>query len=498
MLRAPVYIKTQASRPSWPTLCLPTKVGKSMPWFRLFFSVIAAVLGISLLLVPPDLLPYVAGSGVLLIVALLSLARPILLLPLIILSSAAGEGLREFQRLGFGESEVTLSGFRWGIIGLLTAFVILANIRRVPLPWQFLSFGVFCFWVAFRWVTASFDILGLKEILFYTLPPFIGLYAIFAALRGGERVINRTETILLVSGLIPLLLYAVYIPLGLTPYTEVGPKGLTNPRPIALYLLVVLSLSLAVWRYGRTPAWSRRGFWLTVIAIVTIFFTLSRTASVAALLLMAISQMNPRRLWSAVPRSAIGAVLAAIILVTVPVYRERSFFNTGGSLSERIEYFNTSGRRVIWPATFDHAMEKPVLGWGPGTSKVLLANLFFRERAEVLPPHNEYLRVFHDTGGVGLFLMLLAWGGLVLAHWRNWKLAHITGDLFRARWNQAAFLGLVMILVTAVTDNTLNYAQTCGPVFILVGFAHYSNRRSTNGNRKVLSASVRENTHDKI
>lgn len=462
-----------------------------MRWVVGLFMAAALLLGFGVLLLPPDYYPYLVGGAVFVIVAFLSLARPILLLYFIILSSIAAEGIRSFETLGVGQSEVSLSGVRWAFLGAVTAFAILANIRKISLPWPFVGLAVFCFWVSFRWATTAHNTLGLKEVGIYGLPIFIGLYAVVAAFQGGESLINRTESFYLFTILIPLVLYAIYIPLGLTPWTEAGPKGFTNPRVIADYLLVVLAASLAMWRHGRNSLWSRRGLVLSLIAVGTILFTLSRTAAVAALIIIGLSRVNPRRLWTVAPRALLGVILGVGLLVAGPVYRQRSFFRTGGSLSQDIAYFNTSGRKTLWPFVLKNAMQKPVLGWGPGSAKTLLAQVY-RPGAEVFQPHNEYLGVFHDTGLVGLILMLFAWGWLVLLLWRNWAQAQLAGDTFRARWNLAAFLGLAAVLLTAVADNTLHYPEVFGPAFILVAFAHYANQRSSaRGGRPGLAPGVR-------
>jgi O-antigen ligase len=145
----------------------------------------------------------------------------------------------------------------------------------------------------------------------------------------------------------------------------------------------------------------------------------------------------------------------------------------------------------MWPATFNHALENPIFGWGLGSARLLVAGVLPRKEAEQYHPHNEYLQVFHDMGVVGVILLLLAWILLLTQHWRGWKAAHLAANYLQAKWHMASTLSIGMVLITSVTDNTLHYTFVVGPVFMLVALAsHYSGNLETHGYVEVARKST--------
>ena len=50
------------------------------------------------------------------------------------------------------------------------------------------------------------------------------------------------------------------------------------------------------------------------------------------------------------------------------------------SLGESYMMFNTMGRDVLWPIIYEHAMQRPLVGWGPGRARMRLADNDIRDR----------------------------------------------------------------------------------------------------------------------
>jgi O-antigen ligase len=454
----------------------------------LFSLVFAALLGGVLAAVPPQLLPFLIGGCVLAVMSLLSLLKPIFLLYFVILTSAFGGLFRIFGALPVGGTSMTVSGFRWVIIAGIALFVVLANARRVKLPRAFYPFIVFVLWVALRWLTGPLDVLGATDVLFFGLPLVIAVYALFVLSSEGARTTQRIQSVVLYSAFLPPLLYTILIPLGLVSLTEGGPQGVLGPRSVALYLLVVLSLSLAHWRYSDNRTSRKQGILISLLAAATIFLTLSRIASLVVLFLFSLSRINPRRLWNLAIAGAVALMLGALLLLSVPAFEKRTFFRTDVELRERIRYFSTAGRNVMWPATFSHALENPLIGWGPGSARRVVARVLTSKDVEGYHPHNEYLHVFHDMGAIGLVLLLAAWIPLSIRHWRDWRSADLSGNRLQAKWSMAASLAIASVLITSVTDNTLHYVHILGPVFIIVAVAqHWSSvRHETNADARPM------------
>ena len=436
---------------------------------------LGAMMGGLSAIISAKFLPYLIGACVLSGVAFLSFIKPVLLIYFVILTSASAGLLHNVGSLGLGSASLTVSGLRWVFVAGIALPVVVVNIRRIKPPRHFIPFLVFAFWAAARWASTIPNTIGLKDILFYSLPPLIGLYTLFTLSLYGRKLVGRIQKALLYSVFVPMFLYATFVPLGLVYLTERGPKGLIGPRPVATYLLVILSLSLASWRYATSKTHRHRVAFVSLLALGIIVFTLSRIAAVMALFLFATFKLNPLRPRQFLLRGFVAAVLSVSLLLGVPSFRARLFHGIPSSLTEALERLNTSGRNVMWPTTFNHALEKPILGWGPGSARPLVAEALFGKEVEVYHPHNEYLQVFHDTGIIGLTLLLLAWLPLLVRYWKRWRFAHLSRDVIRAKWNMAATLAVLLVLIDAIVNNTLHYAFIIAPVFLVLGCADFLN-----------------------
>jgi O-antigen ligase len=94
----------------------------------------------------------------------------------------------------------------------------------------------------------------------------------------------------------------------------------------------------------------------------------------------------------------------------------------------------------------------------------------FLDSDDVRHPHNDYLRLWHDLGAVGLGLAagaLLLW---LAALFRGWRRAARAGHPAQAV-QLAAFLVLLELLLAMITDNVLIYPFFMGAAGILVGTA---------------------------
>lgn len=108
---------------------------------------------------------------------------------------------------------------------------------------------------------------------------------------------------------------------------------------------------------------------------------------------------------------------------------------------------NTSGRYVIWELTIKSWEESPWFGNGPGSSQVMLSKYF---DGQIAHPHNEYLRLLHDTGIVGLALWLAGIVAILMAAVRRNRAATRADEKVA---HTAAILSVVTIMLASLTDN---------------------------------------------
>jgi O-antigen ligase len=169
----------------------------------------------------------------------------------------------------------------------------------------------------------------------------------------------------------------------------------------------------------------------------------------------------------------LAILVALLMLIAIPSFRQRSFHEPDADLAAKVQSLNLYGRDQFWPITLESALKKPLLGWGPGSARVLVAGAFPWKGTSEYHPHNEYLQAFHDVGIIGLMLLVFAWIPLLVRNRKNWANAHGSGDLLRSKWNMAATLAVVVILITSITDNTMHYAFVTVPALIITSVAYY-------------------------
>jgi O-antigen ligase len=200
---------------------------------------------------------------------------------------------------------------------------------------------------------------------------------------------------------------------------------------------------------------------------MAIGLSLSRTATAIGLLYMGIAVLlqfrkSARSLVIRAP--AIGAATAIVLLVlaTATPMADRMF--TGDtSMAVGGVVVNASGRSRIWAEVEDSAMNAPIVGQGVGSSIIAASRI-----PGVAHPHNDYLRVWHDHGLVGLGLWGLAFVAMFVALLRNLLRSERRHDP-SATTHLTALLALTGLLIACITDNAIIYPFVMTPVGVLVG-----------------------------
>jgi O-antigen ligase len=241
-----------------------------------------------------------------------------------------------------------------------------------------------------------------------------------------------------------------------------GSSVLISARPFAIYGLVSLSWLLASWRYRAQSHALLHAIGLTVL----IAFSFSRTATAIALILFPLSQFSPNQ-----PKSwlKVGVWISLISLIAylcfnyVEPIRAR-FTDTGDNGQIGGVKVNTSGRERIWEGVIESASEAPILGKGPGSVGAAVS----KQTTATSHPHNDYLRLWHDFGWVGLGFWLGSYALLLVQIGRNWLWAS-ANDPVTAHVHQATLMSMIAVLLIMLTDNILVYHFVMASVGILIG-----------------------------
>jgi O-antigen ligase len=329
---------------------------------------------------------------------------------------------------------------------------------------------------SYRWfiIFAMWSLLGiffapgistaLKESSLYWIPI---LCAILVRLIVDQRPQSRKilEKFLVWINIVPLVTMFAGLYFGFIQLTELGFEGLFYARQLTLYLLVPLSITLGWWRLGETR---KERFWGLIwsgIFLTVVLIGLSRTVTIIATLMVLLRFFPPKRIGHWVFIFSAGLLFFAVLL-QVPQFRAR-FFYIGSDINQQIDWsrINTNGRSFLWPRVFEDTLDSPIIGKGTGSSRIFVASISSLDH-----PHNDYLRIFHDGGLIGLLFFLIAWGGRMYSDWVNWvRLERSTPSI--AKYKMASFLGALSAALSFTTDNTITFSFVLIPLFTIIALS---------------------------
>jgi O-antigen ligase len=277
----------------------------------------------------------------------------------------------------------------------------------------------------FAWAAASLIWSTDRPVSFDKLPRLAALFAGGMLVLGAAKAMDDGERgvfgRLLVTGVVAALVLLLVEWLGDGPvrrlagqtYESNAARGISYNRGVTALALAVWPAAMLVWRRGRLWA-------LGLLALTLAVFTVQSSGSAIVGLLIGMTAFGlatraPRRgPWlvaaAAVVYIAVSPFLHAWLLTPALVPAD------GTTLQKQHPNFPRSAyhRYLIWNFAAEKALERPILGWGFRTSRVLPGGkvmLDTSEQALPLHPHNGVLQVWLELGGAGAVLL----AGLCLA-----------------------------------------------------------------------------------
>jgi O-antigen ligase len=317
-----------------------------------------------------------------------------------------------------------------------------------------LPYGPWGLWFGFVWLSLLWSEgsgRNLQEALQITMPLLVGTAA--SMFITSETQLRTLLRVVCLTAL-PLAATLMWLQLG---WADDATNGTSRVLALTTALIGCVFISGSPRsRLGPILGWA---VCLTIIAVSG-----SRTATAALLAVPALHPLHRNLL----RRGAIIAttVALAVMLFYTPLFQERFFDSEYGSLDRVLNgNFIDSGRFAAWPPILDEAWQHPVFGAGVGSAHDFVPTVW----PEVVQVHNDYLRIGFEQGLVGLVIFLS-----VMA----WQLRDLTRQIGRSdgyakRAFAASFLGLLIFLLTSVTDNTLAYnLWYVNPLFAVMGAAY--------------------------
>jgi O-antigen ligase len=256
---------------------------------------------------------------------------------------------------------------------------------------------------------------------------------------------------------------AFWICMGLYALTLAGVHirgdDLVGYRAAALYFLIPLAHFLGRWRAGEK--WPM----LVCLGILGLMFmSMSRMALVAGTLMvpLAVLVRGDRKalLQTVVVGAVFGGALAAGIMFYQPMYDR--FFKEDASLQVGGVAINATGRTVVWERIWNSYLNHPIFGQGAGSTGPFI-NIEGMDH-----PHNDYLRILHDYGLVGLALLL---AGFTAIGFRMLQGALRTKQAGRIAQpiHVAAICALFGVCCAMISDNPVSYIYVMAPLGVLLG-----------------------------
>lgn len=326
--------------------------------------------------------------------------------------------------------------------------------RRIPPAVR--PFLVFLAWIALSFIWFRPTVLGMQNFL--VLVAFAGILLV------SENMMSRApqlpqwlpRTLMAATGL-ACVLYAIFMLLD-----GLGSNLVFHARTFATFVLIGTSWLLAGWRYG-----SKRDLIWALIIVFLIILSLSRMALATAVLLFPLAWVGGLRRREWLRLGFVGILISAIVYVAVvnfaPLRNRFALDADASSITEEEAAEYTSGRFTYWVVTYTSGLESPWIGHGAGSSATLISSLY-----PVDSPLDEYLRIFHDYGLVGLVFFLYALWKLLRASWRKWSETKRRKDP-QARFHLAAFLAAVGVFFPMLTENSFMYLFMMAPLAVLFG-----------------------------
>lgn len=304
----------------------------------------------------------------------------------------------------------------WGVLyrpwprGRLRALLL-----APPGPWVLLFLG---------WLLLSAARSAVPEFTFYEVMRHVGGALLFFAVAGGlsPRWLGRLVSVLTIAAATAVL-QAVQLAGAANLERPFG--AFRDPQVLGGVLCLLLPVALAACRY-QVHVWRRTAAVMaTVLIVVCLLATRSRSAWLGGL--AGVGTLAALTLWrswragelSVDPRQLVVPLVTAAVCagMFLGVARQRALLSARAATFGQLPQDGTlHWRLALWRAAARMTVERPVLGWAPGTFPVHQARYTPGSRTEreirllggdmSESAHNTFLQLAAETGLVGLLLFL--------------------------------------------------------------------------------------------
>ena len=365
---------------------------------------------------------------------------------------AAGLATAErYDILGFN-----YTGLMWMILLVVVAFLVLLEKTRPGETPIYFPLKPWLAWCAFLTLSLGWceplEARNVQDALQLVMPVLVGVAAALFV-----RSEEQLERLLRIFGPTVFLLILCPVVTRLGGFAAMGLK----PTNRSLGLTAALAGCVFMAWFPKRVAGPLFGWG---VCLLLTFVTGSRMATITLLFIPVLHPLYATPLWRIV--MILGIAGLGLVLFYSPTFQERFFHEGSGTLTDVVEGdFLSFGRFESWPDIWDEAWRRPWLGAGVGSAYNFVPTVW----ENMHHVHNDYLRVGFELGltGLALFLCVLAWQ-LYDLRTKIRQSEGVVRTAFAASW-----LGLLVFLISALTDNPLGYnLWYTNPLFAVMGAAY--------------------------
>jgi putative inorganic carbon (HCO3(-)) transporter len=236
-----------------------------------------------------------------------------------------------------------------------------------------------------------------------------------------------------------------------------------DPNDFAYMMAAVVPVAIFLAREDR----SRRLLWslATLLLFGAILATLSRGALIGLLALL---------LWAVLTRrigfaGTLSLVVSSLVLIGLALTLWSSVINERLEEKNRIGAANVESRAAFWSAAERMAMDKPLLGVGPGNFSLEAKNYVRNSPIELEDPlvHNSYLEILAESGPFALLLFL----GMLAAAWIAATQAERTARVHEDRQTRGLASAIKGMLLISLISGTFLSEQVAPPFWVASALA---------------------------
>lgn len=348
-----------------------------------------------------------------------------------------GAALVHFLNFDLGSFRV--SGWLW-VLYLLVAVVLIQAERSFNVnSWGHFPVKAWMPWLCFLWLSLvwcdGLSQRNVQDAVQITMPIVIGLMAGMVARR---REHLQHYLMAAFAAIVVLSVRVLLIRMHVIDDVEQ-----TGSRLFSITAVFIASVAVAL-----TKQRFLLGHTIWVICLLVTACTGSRMTTGAILMLPVLNPLNRNLVWR-------GTMLASALLVAVglfytPQFQQRFFQDGHGSIRDLVQgNFLSFGRFEAWPAIFEEAKRHPIVGAGVGEVVEFVPQVWPEEDK----PHNDFLRLFFETGLLGLTLF---WSTMFWQYHQLVRRALKSDGLLQIGFG-AASLGIWGFAMLCLTDNVLIY-----------------------------------------